>query len=319
MARYGSVNRGQTRAISTFSGLIALATFVSLTVAHPAAAQDLEPRAFSPAPTGLNFVALGYAYSWGNVLFDPAIPIEDGDAKVNTVIAAYVRTIDFFGMSGKVDAVVPFAAYGKWTGILSGVDTSTTRTGFGDPAVRLSVNFVGAPAMELPEFMKAKQGTIVGASLQVRAPLGAYDPTKLINLGSNRWTFKPRVGVSQPFGRWIVEGHATAWLFTDNPDALGFRLSQDPMWAFDAHVARLFAKGIWASADFGYIFGGRTSKDGVESTESQESARLGLSLALPLAQRHSIKFGYFVGIYTHLGADFDNLAVAYQYRWGGGI
>ena len=301
------------------AALLSAGTLAILGAPRPATAQDLEPRAFSPAPVGLNFVALGYAYSWGNVLFDPAIPIEDGNGNVNSVIAAYLRTIDVFGMSGKVDVVVPFAAYGKWTGILSGVDTSTTRTGFGDPGVRLAVNFVGAPAMKLPEFAKRKQGTVVGASLQVRMPLGEYDPTKIINLGSNRWTFKPRIGVSQPLGRWIVEGHATAWVFTDNPDALGFRLSQDPLWAFDAHVARLFGKGIWASADIGYIFGGRTSKDGVESTENQESARLGLTLALPLATRHSVKLGYFVGIYTHLGADFDNLAIAYQYRWGGGI
>jgi len=299
--------------------MLGLAALVSLAAASPAAAQDLEPRAFSPAPTGLNFVALGYGYSWGNVLFDPAIPIEDGEAKVSTVLAAYVRTINFFGMSGKVDAVVPFAAYGKWKGLVDGVQDSTTRTGFGDPSFRLSVNFIGAPALDLPKFAKHKFGTIVGASLQVRAPLGEYDPTKLINLGSNRWTFKPRVGISQPFGRWIVEGHATAWIFTDNPDALGFRLSQDPLWALDGHFARLFGKGIWASVDVGYIIGGRTATDGEPSSETQKSARVGATLAIPLATRHSIKLGYFTGLYTRLGSDFDNLYVLYQYRWGGGI
>jgi hypothetical protein len=296
-----------------------LAAIVSLATVRPAAAQDLEPRAFSPAPVGLNFAALGYAYSWGNVLFDPAIPITNGDAKVHSLVGAYLRTIDFFGMSGKVDAIVPYAAHGKWTGLVDGVPDSTTRAGFGDPSFRLSVNFIGAPALALPDFARHKFGTIVGASLQVRAPLGEYDPTKLINLGSNRWTFKPRLGISQPFGRWIAEGHVTAWFFTDNPDALGFRLSQDPLWAIDGHVARLFGKGIWASVDFGYIAGGRASTDGVESSATQKSARLGATLAIPLATRHSIKLGYFAGLYSRLGSDFDNLAVVYQYRWGGGI
>lgn len=316
------MNRGRARAIRTIASSLAFLALVSLgsmTAARPATAQDLEPRAFSPAPTGLNFVALGYAYSWGNVLFDPAIPITDGDANVHSLVGAYLRTIDFFGMSGKVDAVVPYAMHGKWTGLVEGVPDSTTRSGFGDPSFRLSVNFIGAPALDLPDFVKHKYGTIVGASLQVRAPLGEYDPTKLINLGSNRWTFKPRVGVSQPIGRWIIEGHATAWFFTDNPNALGFRLSQDPLWAVDAHVARLFGKGIWASVDLGYIIGGRTAKDGEPSSETQKSARVGATLAIPLATRHSIKLGYFAGLYTRLGSDFDNLAVVYQYRWGGGI
>ncbi len=196
MARYGGVNRGRTRAIPTLRSSLAFLALVSLGVhdaARPATAQDLEPRAFSPAPIGLNFAALGYAYSWGNVLFDPAIPITDGDANVHSLVGAYLRTIDFFGMSGKVDAVVPYAIHGKWTGLVEGVPDSTTRSGFGDPSFRLSVNFIGAPALDLPDFARHKYGTIVGASLQVRAPLGEYDPTKLINLGSNRWTFKPRL------------------------------------------------------------------------------------------------------------------------------
>jgi len=299
--------------------MAAAAGMAVLALARPAPAQDLEPRAFSPAPVGLNIIALGYAYSSGNVLFDRAIPITDGDADIHSAIGAYVRTINFFGMSGKVDAIGTYALHGKWTGLVEGVPDSTTRAGFGDVAVRLSVNFIGAPALKLSEFVKRKQGTIVGASLQVRVPVGEYDPTKLINLGSNRWTFKPRVGVSQPFGRWIVEGHATAWFFTANPNALGYQISQDPLWAADAHVARLFGKGIWASVDVGYIVGGRVYTNDVPSNETQQSARLGATLAIPLAARHSIKFGYFTGLYTRLGSDFDNLAVAYQYRWGGGI
>ena len=288
-------------------------------VVRPIAAQDLEPRAFSPAPVGLNFAALGYAYSYGNVLLDPALPITDGEADVHSLLAAYVRTIDFFGLSGKIDVAVPYVAYGKWKGRIEGVPDSTTRSGFGDPLVRLSVNFIGAPALKLPEFAQREQGTVVGASFQVRPPLGEYDPTKLINLGTNRWTFKPRIGVSQPIGRWIVEGHGTAWFFTDNPDAFGSRISQEPLWALDAHVARLFGSGIWASFDLGYITGGRTSNDGVASTARQESVRGGATLSIPLARRHSIKLGYFFGLYTELGSDFDNLLAVYQYRWGGGI
>lgn len=296
-----------------------LTVLLGLAGARPSSAQDLEPRAFSPAPVGLNFAAAGYGYSFGNVVLDPALPITNGEAEVHSVFAAYVRTIDFFGMSGKVDAAVPFVAHGKWTGLVDGVPDSTTRTGFGDPAFRLSVNFIGDPAMNVAEFSRYKQGTVVGASLQVKVPLGQYDPMKLINLGSNRWTFKPRIGISQTFDRWIAEGHVTAYFFTDNPDAFGSTISQDPMWAGDLHLARLFGDGIWASVDFGFIIGGRASTDGVKSTVRQESARGGATVAIPINRRNSIKLFYYAGLYSDLGPDFDNLAIVWQYRWGGGI
>lgn len=290
-----------------------------LFAAGAAHSQDLEPRAFSPAPVGLNFVALGYGYSFGNVLLDPAVPITDGEATLHSLVAGYVRTIDVFGMAGKADVIVPFVVHGDWKGVVQGVPDSTTRTGFGDPMFRLAVNFVGAPAERLPEFAGHRHGAVVGASLQVVAPLGLYEAERIVNLGSNRWVFKPRIGVSYPIGQWILETHATAWFFTDNPDANGARLEQAPMWAMDAHVARVLRNGIWFSVDIGYIQGGRTTRDGVPSTEQQESVRFGATLALPVTSRHSLKFGYFTGLHTRLGSDFDNLVVAWQYRWGGGI
>ena len=50
------------------------------------------------------------------------------------------------------------------------------------------------------------------------APTGQYDPTKLINWGTNRWSFKPEFGYSQRWGKWIVDGYAGVWFFTTNQD-----------------------------------------------------------------------------------------------------
>ena len=60
-----------------------------------------------------------------------------------------------------------------------------------DPRLRFSVNLYGAPALSLPEFANYKQDLIIGASLQVSAPLGQYDADKVVNIGTNRWFFKP--------------------------------------------------------------------------------------------------------------------------------
>ena len=281
-------------------------------------AQDLEPRAFSPAPVSVNFAAVGYGYSFGNVLLDPSIPLEDGTGKVHSLIAAYVRTFSFLGMSAKADAIVPFAV-GDWEGRLAGQDTSRSANGFGDPAVRLSVNFVGAPALEMPRFMTYRQGTVVGASLRISMPLGQYDNTKLINLGTNRWTFAPRIGVSRRAGHWNLEAIASARFYTDNPDLLGSRLEQDPLFALQGSVAYLFERGAWIAVDGGWGSGGRASVDGNKSGTRQENARFGATVAYPLTKRASLKLTYIGGASTRLGADFDSFILVYQYRWGGGL
>jgi hypothetical protein len=64
-------------------------------------AQDMEPRAYSNAPVGMNFLVTTYGHSSGNVIVDATLPIDDSEAKINTTALAYVRVTDFFGRSGK--------------------------------------------------------------------------------------------------------------------------------------------------------------------------------------------------------------------------
>ena len=77
---------------------------------YPLYSQELEPRSLTNAPVGLNFALFGYGFANGNTLLDPALPIEDLNSDLHTFFAAYVRAIDFFGMSGKLDVIVPWAA-----------------------------------------------------------------------------------------------------------------------------------------------------------------------------------------------------------------
>lgn len=58
----------------------------------------------------------------------------------------------------------------------------------------------GAPALSLEEFRDYKTDIIVGASMEITPPLGQYDSDKLLNIGTNRWSFKPELGVSKAWG-----------------------------------------------------------------------------------------------------------------------
>jgi hypothetical protein len=290
---------------------------MSLT-AGGAAAQNLEPRAFSVAPVGVNFALLGYGYNTGDLLFGQDIPIEDATAKLNTLTAAFVRTIDFFGVSAKVGISAPFA-WGDYRGIYTGIDTTTSRTGFVDPKVFLAVSFLGAPALNLRDFASYREGTVAGASLMVSVPVGQYDPSKLINLGSNRWAVRPRIGASHATGKWTFEAFGDVWLFSDNPNLLGFVVEQDPIWAVQGHVIYSFKPSLWLGFDAGYGWGGNTTIDGVVKDNRQENSLLAGTLAVPVSRRTSLKFVYSTGVSTRLGADFDTFQVFYQYRWGGGL
>jgi hypothetical protein len=247
---------------------------------------------------------------------DPAIPVEDLDADLHTVVGAYVRSVSFFGRSGKVDVLVPFAA-GDWTGAIATTDSSTSRTGFGDPRVRLTVNFTGAPALTPAEFEDYRQETIVGGSLQIIAPLGHYEASKLLNLGSNRWTFRAQVGASRTAGPWIVEGYVGGWFFTENREYFGdLSRKQKPLWTTKVHLIRVTRKGRWLALDAAYGIGGRAIVEGAE-TESRISAfRFGLTAAVPVAPRHTLRFVVASGTRIEKGPDYDALGISYQYRWG---
>ena len=183
-------------------------------------AQELEPGAYQNVPVGLNVVYAGYGFSQGNVLFDAALPIEGSDATVHTMALAYLRTVSVFGRSAKFDAQVP-VSWARFEGVVSGEFRTRSPQGLTDPRVRLSVNVFGAPALDLPGFVKYRQRTIVGASFQVALPLGQYDRTRFINLGAHRWSFRPEIALSHTRGRWIFEASAGTWLFTDNDDYPG--------------------------------------------------------------------------------------------------
>lgn len=295
-----------------------LATVVLITAAV-ARAQDIEPRAYSNAPVGVNFLIGGIAYTRGGVAFDSSLPITNPELETWSPLVGYAHVLDLWGMSGKFDVVVPYS-WLSGTAQRAGQTLEREVDGFGDPRFRLSVNFYGAPALRLKEFASYRQDLIVGASLQVSVPLGQYDSTKVINLGSNRWFFKPEVGVSKAVGPWTLELTAAATFYTDNDDFYnGNRRKQDPLYSVQVHTIYGFSGGSWASLDVTYFTGGRTTLNGVLNSDLQQNWRVGGTFALPVDRHHSVKLYASSGVSSRTGNDYDLLGIAWQYRWGGGL
>jgi hypothetical protein len=296
-----------------------LAVFAFALLALAAHAQDIEPRSYSNAPIGVNFAVAGYAYTRGGVSFDPGLPITDDHLATSNAVLGFARVIDFWGRSGKVDAVVPYT-WLSGSAVYAGQRLERTIQDFGDPAFRVSVNLYGAPSLGLKEFANYRQDTIVGVSLRVSAPWGQYDRARLVNLGTNRWIFKPEIGISKATGPWTLELKASATIFTVNDDFYGGqRREQDPIYSAGAHVIHGFAAGSWASIDANYFTGGRTTVSGILSNDLLQNWRVGATYARPIDRNNSIKLYASSGISARTGNNFDLIGVAWQHRWGGGL
>jgi len=273
-------------------------------------AQELEPRSYSNAPVGLNFLIAGYSYAEGKVAFDPSLPVADAQFHANTGVVAYARSLNAWGKSAKFDVVLPYSSF-SGQGLVGGQPREREMSGFSDPLFRFSMNFHGAPALSLKEFADYRQDLIVGASLQVTAPLGQYDNSKLLNLGTNRWSFKPELGISKAWGSWTVEFVPSATFYTDNTDFNnGNTLAQAPLYAVQGHLVYGFPSGVWLALNGTYFTGGRTTLNGVKGDNTQANTRTGLTLALPVDRYNSVKIYASTGTSTRTGSEFDAIGVA---------
>jgi Putative MetA-pathway of phenol degradation len=284
----------------------------------PAAAQELEPRAYSPSPVGANFAGVTYSRSWGSLLFDATVPITDAEAKINGLALGYGRTFSLFGAQALVTAGLPVFR-GTFSGQVVQTDTSVRRTGMGDMRAKLSVNLIGGPALSPQAFARAPARSVVaGASLTISAPTGQNYPEKLINIGANRWAFKPEAGVSYNWRRkWYADAYAGVWLFTANPSFYPgtVRRQQDPLTSLQGHLSYTFARRTWAALDGTWYSGGASRSNGGPPSARLNNKRVGAILAIGLTARQSIKLGYSFGAATRVGDDFGTIGVAYQTLW----
>ena len=299
----------------TMASVFCAAAAFTLGVTPSASAQELEPGAYWPIPAGLNIVTAVNSFNVGDVAFDPSAPIDESSATINTTALSLTRAFSLAGRSANAGVALPVIG-GHLDGRYFGEFTEVGRFGLGDPRVRLAMNLFGAPAMTPSDFASYRQRTLVGASVTVVLPLGQYDPAKLVNLGTNRWSFKPEFGLSRSYGKWVVEAMAGVWLFTDNTDFFGgVTRSQAPIAEMQVHLTYKFKRSMWLAADANYYTGGRTTIGGTPNIDFQRNSRIGATYSTTLSRGHAIRLSVSRGAYTTIGGDFTSIAVGYNYAW----
>ena len=280
-----------------------------------AAGQELEARAYAPNPVGARFLVMSWSHSDGDMLLNASSPIKDFEVRANTYSAGIGGTFALWDRLASVAIGLPYVD-GTASGLLDGIPERVDRAGAADLRVRLTLSLLPGSALSAADFMRAPPDRTLGVSLVVNVPTGEYFEDKLVNLGTNRWAFRPEFGGSRRFGRWNFDGSLGVWLFGDNDEFLGNKQrSQDPLTTLQGHVSYTFAPRLWLGASGTWYTGGTTSVDGVSDHNRQGNSRAGLTLAIPVGQQNSVKLAWSTGVTARFGGDLDMYSLTWQYLW----
>jgi hypothetical protein len=275
--------------------------------------QDLEPRVYANVPKGINILAVGYGFNKGNVLSDPSLPIKDFKINTQSLAVNYIHSFSLASKLARVQVSLPFADM-QGRVVMNGEEVTGSRTGFADMRIRFGVNLTGSPALDRKKFSQYQQKAIFGVSLVTSVPTGRYYSDKKINIGSNRWGFKPEIGVSKRFQHVYAEAYVGTWFYTNNTDYMTNKvLKQKPTVSFQAHVSYYFKNQMWLGFNTNWYKVGATTIDGVPSGNTLDDWRMGGTFSVPLTKTQSLRLQYHTGLLANLGLNYDSLTIAYQY------
>ncbi len=300
---------------SIFGVLLLLFSFSGVLLA-----EEMEARRWTHLPTGTNIFGAAVVHTNGDIFLDPVLRIEEGEVEADTVVTSYLHAFELFGKSARMDVRLPYQRV-RWEGVLDGEHRSVQREGLGDPMLRLSLNFVGAPALKGEAFRAYRAShttnTIVGAALAVTLPLGQYKKDKLLNLGQNRYLIRPQMGFVHTHGPWSYELTGSINFYTDNNDYWGGKKrQQDPLFLLQTHLIYTFKNRIWSSMSAGYDWGGASTINGIEKDDDRQDVLFAFSTGFPVTKKSNIKFAYIGGrTQEDIGSDTDNFVLSYSVRF----
>ena len=284
---------------------------------HQLCAQFAEAHHYDNGPVGVNQFELAYAYAHSNSSIDTSLVVAGAQFDLNQGTITYTRYFGFLHHTAWFEASVPLAGL---SGSISGTNIQGSITGSGDSSYAVSALLKGGPALSPGQFADYKPTTTVGVSLTISAPTGEYNPNKLLNLGSHRWSFKPEIALSHPFGpeqKWQCDLYAHAYFFTDNASYHGKEiLRQEPLPGLEGHISYFFVHNAWASIDTLYSFRGDTAIDGDSQNNAQKNFTLGAEVNVSVNPRNALVFQFGKALVHQNGPSLTGFAVKYTYSWG---
>ena len=211
--------------------------------------------------------------------------------RLDTALLRFTNAFDMGnGRIGSLQILQPFtradASFHGWA-------PDGRRNGNGDTDIGLAANLFGGPALTREQFARWTPETFLTAALWATAPTGRYDADSSLNLGENRWSFKPMLAFGHPFGQNWIEINAWARFYTDNDRYAGHHtLKEAPGLGVEAHLSRNVTRSFWLSADLFYTRTGKTKIDGITASPEGDVWQAGIGGQWMFAAQDGISFSY---------------------------
>jgi hypothetical protein len=279
-------------------------------------AQFNDARAYSNTPVGVSQIELDYTYVRSNASLDPSLAIAGANLNLNQGTIGYTYYFGAFHRLAWVEAAVPIA---DLDGSIADTNVRGSIAGVGDSSYQIAMLLKGGKALSLSQFENYKPVSTLGVSLTITAPTGLYDSNKILNLGSDRWSFKPEIALSLPFGldqKWEFDAYGNISWYTDNTSYRGKEvLHQQPLPGFEGHISYSFNDRVWLSLDTRYSFRGITDVDGVSQNNAQQNFIAGSELSMSLSPQNALTFLFAKAIVHRNGPTATGFTIKYDYTW----
>ena len=244
------------------------------------------PRSYLLGPKGVMGINPKYLSLNQNLVPSGNIYLTDSDINVNV----FPTTIFYnFGLGNHFAQVQfmfnPANASGKVVTEQNETFTGLNSSGFSDGFAAFKLGLIGAPSLSIKEFSKHAPSYSMFSYLRIWYS-GSYDASKLLNLGTNRFTIEFGTPMSFPISKtskrpiWF-ESYPYIQLYTKNSDpsviVQGNEVKQRPLFGIENHLTHNVTKKFWAGLDLKYTLGGESLVDGQEQDNKINALGGGLS------------------------------------------
>ncbi|QGG09038.1 transporter [Enterobacter cancerogenus] len=288
-----------------------------LLILLPLVAKADNARDWQNLPKDKNLIFGYYNNVKSNTDISSALPVDGVSVDADVYIFRYARTFDIDGRISAIQIIQPYAS------VSASLDNSRYFTGslehenIGDTQVIFAHNLFGAPALSEEQFRQWKPETFLSAAFWLTLPTGDYDRNNTINIGANRWGFKPELAFGTPVGHSWIELNSWINFYTDNKEyQQNSRLEQRPLYALEGHWSYSLSPAFWLSLDGSWAKGGETRVDGVLQDDEQENVLLGGTVGFMLSPHFGGMVAYTDTVDRREGSpDIATWTFRLQYLW----
>lgn len=282
---------------------VALFTFVPMTVPGPVLA-DNDAMDYVAAPPGTKLAIFYYRHITANELHSDGSKVSD-DANLSANIGIFRGvyftklgpfTIDpqFLVIFGQQD--LDGAAFGN---------AEISAQGLADLVVLATIWFVNDPESK----------TWFGFSPFLTIPIGDYDEDRALNLGANRWAFKPEISYAKGFDKWHLDLTAAVEFYEDNDEFMGATMEQDPIVTLESHLVYKATDTFNIILDYFHHRGGETTVAGIDQDDEKEDHTLGMSFSWWLTPQYQLIIQYRRDLEVENGLQTDMVGMRFLHAF----